>query len=333
MNKIIEYSKSVKDILELKKYMEVENKKLFDDVKKINAIYIKQKKRKFCKNCNSRLKKIVFFSFKIPYFFCSNCSHINGGYEDTDFFIKKLYEINKTEYGGSYFLDYKKKMNMIYKPKVNFLKKVIKSKFDILDFGCGTGIFLKACEAYKIYGYGIESNSRMVKFGNKILNKSKIYHRSIDQSFNEIKMSNSKCISLISVLEHLQKPNIVFENFKKSKSGYLYICVPLFSFSSFVENAFDNVSPRNLFGPHTHLYTRESLKYILSKFKLKILGEWWFGVDFNDLSRSLKLSFKINNKEIFNKLFYKYYQSSIDDFQNILDKKKICSEVHLVISK
>jgi len=227
----------------------------------------------------------------------------------------------------------KKKMNMIYKPKVNFLKKVIKSKFDILDFGCGTGIFLKACEAYKIYGYGIESNSRMVKFGNKILNKSKIYHRSIDQSFNEIKMSNSKCISLISVLEHLQKPNIVFENFKKSKSRYLYICVPLFSFSSFVENAFDNVSPRNLFGPHTHLYTRESLKYILSKFKLKILGEWWFGVDFNDLSRSLKLSFKINNKEIFNKLFYKYYQSSIDDFQNILDKKKICSEVHLVISK
>ena len=78
---------------------------------------------------------------------------------------------------------------------------------------------------------------------------------------------------------------------------YLYICVPLFSLSAIIENSFKDVYPRQLGGPHTHLYTKESLYYLAKKYKLKIIGEWWFGTDFPDLYRSLINSSNSNLKK------------------------------------
>ena len=122
--------------------------------------------------------------------------------------------------------------------------------------------------------------------------------------------------------------------FKHSKSKYLYLSLPLFSFSTFLEHAFQNIYPRQLGGAHTHLYTKKSIKYFVKKYRFKIIGQWWFGQDFIDLKRSLLNSFKDKetSKEFFNS-FEDLFCNQIDEFQKVLDKNFISSEVHIVLRK
>jgi ABC-type transport system substrate-binding protein len=101
----------------------------------------------------------------------------------------------------------------------------------------------------------------------------------------------------------------------------------------FIENAFPNVFPRHLAAGHTHLFTRKSLDYILKKYNFKIIGEWWFGADISDLLRSISLSSKKNNETLYKKYFQDYILDLADELQTTLDKNKLCSEVHLVLSK
>jgi hypothetical protein len=99
-----------------------------------------------------------------------------------------------------------------------------------------------------------------------------------------------------------------------------------------IENSFSKVFPRHLSGAHTHLYTYDSIVYFVKKFNLQIVGEWWFGSDFLDLYRSL-LNSKNRDTKIFKQILDKYFLKNIDSFQSILDKKKISSEVHLILKK
>ena len=83
---------------------------------------------------------------------------------------------------------------------------------------------------------------------------------------------------------------------------------------------------------HPHLYTYQSIKYILKIYNLKICSEWWFGSDMIDLNRSLLVSFDKNKSSSFSKKFKESFSNQIDELQNILDRKKLASEVHLIIS-
>ena len=68
----------------------------------------------------------------------------------------------------------------------------------------------------------------------------------------------------------------------------MFINVPLFSSRVLFENAFKDNDRKVLGGSHTHLYTRESLEYLFKKNNLKIIGEWWYGLDFYDLGSIIK---------------------------------------------
>ena len=138
---------------------------------------------------------------------------------------------------------------------------------------------------------------------------------------------------MIAVLEHLNNPNIFIQNFKKSKLEYLYISVPLLSLSVLLENSCKKVFPRHLSGGHTHLYTMQSLNYFAKKFKFKIIGEWWFGTDIADLYRSLIVTSNVTNNKIYEKNINRYLFQVLNELQNILDKNKICSEVHMIFKK
>ena len=69
---------------------------------------------------------------------------------------------------------------------------------------------------------------------------------------------------------------------------------------------------------------------MVKRFKFQILGEWWFGSDISDLYRSI-----IINSNFYNKKYLKFFDSlfgcQIDNLQNVLDKKKLSCEVHLVL--
>ena len=69
------------------------------------------------------------------------------------------------------------------------------------------------------------------------------------------------------------------------------------------------------------------------KHNLKIIGEWWFGTDFPDLYRSLiNSSSYLNKKTYLNELNKKLFKI-INELQSVLDRNKICSEVHMIFKK
>ena len=214
------------------------------------------------------------------------------------------------------------------------MRKVVKTKMQVLDLGAGSGQFLKALEIRKIKGIGYEPSKSFVDFGKKALKKNKLVNLGMDQTFNTIlNDKNSNVLSMICVLAHLEEPNKLIELYKKSNIKYLFFSVPLFSLSVFLENSFKNVSPRHLGASHTNLYTKESLDYLAKKNNLEIAGEWWFGADFPDLYRSLINSSTNHNMKSYKSNLDKNFFSVINELQHVLDKNKICSEVHMVFKK
>jgi SAM-dependent methyltransferase len=333
---ILKFSKSYKNILKLKSDFYSSNDLYLKNTLVKKKILRKQKRRKNCKNCYKKIYKseLIFTCHTIDYFICNKCGHFNGLYEDTDRYVKLLYKDDKDQtYSKVYLNNYKDRVKNIYNPKMEFLINVIGKNHRIIDVGCGAGYFLKSLENKNIYADGYESNLKLVNFGNQILKKNKIYHSELEETYKTIGSGNYSVLSLIGVLEHLQKPNVAIKNFVKSDIEFIYISVPLFSLSSFLDTAYQDVFPRQLTADHTHLYTKESIYWFAKNNNLKIAGEWWFGTDFADIFRSIVVSTNIKNKKNYYKYFDKYFFNQIDDFQKILDKNKICSEVHIVFQK
>ncbi len=329
-------SKNSSDILNLKKDFFKNNKLYLKKALKLNKLYAQQPKRILCKICNSKKKIFFLNSFNINYYLCPKCQHINGAFQETDNFLKKLYNKGsgaKNIY-ASYSKDYNERIKKIYNPKVKFLKKIIKRKKCVLDIGSGAGHFLKALEINGIKAIGYETNENLNKLANKFLKNNKSVNININSAIKLIKgEKNANILSLIGVLEHVSSVQTVLEAYKSSRIKYLYISVPIFSLTSFIENAFQNIYPRHLSGGHTHLFTKNSLNFIKKKYNLSIAGEWWFGNDFVDLYRVIYLNQKSSDKKEYIKIFQSNFIKYLDSMQKILDKNKISSEVHIIFKK
>ena len=200
-------------------------------------------------------------SFGVSYSLCKVCNHINGLNEDTDRFLNYLYysdqKKEKINYAKRYLEDYEIKVKNIYLPKAKFLKKIIKKKnIKLLDLGCGGGHFLKACENLNIQGSGYDSNKKLVDLANKKIKKKMMLALQKIEDINRIILNtDGDCISLISVLEHIQNPSHFFKIFKKSNYKYIYISIPLFSLTSLLEHSFKNVFPRkSIWTTYSHVY-------------------------------------------------------------------------------
>ena len=333
-SKKVYFSKSFKDILDIKKDFIKDDKVLTFQAQVWNKYYSKQPKRTKCKICEIKLPKKIFKSHFAYYTVCKNCGHLNGLNKDTKKFNNYLYKDSKgVKFSKFYVKNYNERVKNIYKPKLKFLKQILKKKKEILELGAGAGHFLKACETEKINGIGYDVNQTMVDLGNKMLKKNKINHFNIDDIYEYILKTDKEVVTILGVIEHLEYPNLIFKNFKKSKAKYLFFSVPTFSLSTILEHAFQNFYPRVLGGIHNHLYSEKSIKFITEKYKLKIIGEWWFGTDIMDLMRVLKVYSKPYDKKEYMKYLNKYYIQAMDDLQSVLDKKKICGDVHMVLSK
>tara|TARA_E500000331_G_C17190138_1_gene684477 strand:- start:54 stop:1088 length:1035 start_codon:yes stop_codon:yes gene_type:complete len=333
------FTKKSSDIINIKKDFFLNNSKLLKKNLSVISFLKSQPTRMVCKNCNFLLdKKVDYKSHQMEYKICSKCSHLNSKKNDSSEFHNKIYNSNKFSYSNNYMKHFSSRVKNIYIPKVDFLLEFIKKNpvksLSLLDIGTGSGHFVFACKKRKIKAKGVESNLGMINIGRKFLGKAHLLHVSnFAQSLKLIRNGDYTFVSLVAVLEHLENPNEIFKSFLNSKNKYLFISIPLFSFSVFVEAVFQNVYPRHTAGSHPHLYTYESIKYILKKNKLKICGEWWFGTDFLDINRSMMVSLgKKRSKKFLNK-FSETFSKKIDSFQKILDNDKLSSEVHLIIKR
>ena len=344
-SKIIKFGKKFEDILKIKKNFFDDNDSLIKKQKKIARIYSLQSIRKKCKACEKSLEGPKFTNHNIQYIQCKKCTHINGKFNDTEMFSKKLYESENINYSKNYKSNNLKKFKIrqkkIYDPKAKFLKECLKknNKIEILDFGCGSGYFVSSLieNGFKKV-QGIEVSINQINYGKKIFKQSgknpKIlnYHDR-KNIFDKILSTQAKCITLIGVLEHIVDIKKFLTKIKKNKNiKYIYLCVPMFSLSSLVENNFKNVFNRQLGGGHTHLFTEKSLKQLMRRYSFYEKGAWWFGTDIPDLFRSFSVQLNKTKSQGLRKVVNDF-GTVIDDLQMQLDKKKLSSQVHMFFKR
>lgn len=293
---IEKYGKKYGDLLNIKKDFYAQNDSLLKERDKVASVYRGQPKRTFCKLCGTPLNisnSAVFISHRIEYCICSNCSHVNGIYEDTYEFSNYIY--CGEEYGRTYSEkdaeEYDNRMRLVYLPKVCFLKEVLDTeKFRVIDIGAGSGYFCAAALSEGIDIEGIEISEQQAEFGNAMIGRNVIRHIKADDMLEELAAIDRNVVSAIGVLEHIYNLREVLNVISKNKNiDYLYFSVPLFSLSVYLEMMFQDGFNRQLGGGHTHLFTMESIQYMCQEFGFEIIGKWQFGTDVMDMYRFMVL--------------------------------------------
>lgn len=344
-SKIVKYGKKFQDISSIKKNFLFENDILLKKQKKIAKLYTNQPIRKKCKLCEKILLGRSFFNHNIEYIQCKKCSHVNGKFKDTDSFSKKIYESEDINYSKTYksndyqkFLNRKKK---IYDPKAKFLKKCLnKNKsIKILDFGCGSGYFVSSLIDHGFKSvHGVEVSQQQINYGKSVFRKNKKNPKLLrcekrEKVFDVISHTKANCLTLIGVLEHIVDIHDFLNKIKKNKNiKFIFLCVPMFSLSSLIENNFINIFNRQLGGGHTHLFTEKSLLKLMNKYSFYEKGSWWFGTDIPDLLRSFRVQITKNKSPGLNKTINDL-EKITDDLQMQIDKKKLSSQVHMFLER
>lgn len=346
--RIEQFGKSGTSLMMQKKSFFDDNVLHLEKQRHIREIYIKQPLRINCKNCNAPLNlKFDFIKDEIEYKICNICSHLNGAYEDTDEFCDIVYTNDDgKDYALNYEVEsideYNSKVSSIYLPKAEFLYTSLMNdgmhpnNLKYLDFGAGSGYFTAALKKIGLNNvFGSEISKHQVAFGNKMLGANVLSVHDIPDTNEVLKNTDADVVSMIGVLEHAQNPRGVLQSIKENENiTHLYISVPLFSLSVYLEMLPLNVFHRQLHGGHTHLYTEKSLHHMCNEFGFDIASQWWFGTDIIDLYRNIYVSIK--NTHTSNELidtFQKMMMPLVDSMQLELDKKHCSSEVHLLLTK
>ena len=342
------YGKSLQDIFKIKETFFTEDNALFADNLLLANIYKQQKKRLNCKNCDFPLEEHVFLNKQgIDYFLCTRCNHLNGGYEDSEEYVNAVYVDEITKYSRFYTEkdknNYSERVLKIYKPKVLFLIECLQkinisvSNLSYSDLGAGAGYFISALKEElpnsSVIGY--EVSKAQVDIANQMLGKELVYNTKINELLDLIEKEKADVISMIGVLEHLTNPRDVLNKIaNNSKIRFLYLSIPLFSFSVFFEVINQGFFNRHLSGGHTHLYTRKSIEYFCNEFEFSVVGEWQFGTDIMDFFRFLHLEMEsLGTNEQAKSYFSKEFVQVMDQLQLVLDKSNFSSEIHLLLMK
>jgi hypothetical protein len=338
------YGKPIAPLLAFKKVFFSENELLLEREKNINNEYAIQPRRLQCKNCSSVLEGVDFVKQGVGYRFCGCCGHLNGIYEDTEYFCQKVYA---QDGGDSYSrlystidrTDYFSRVEVLYKPKADFLLEALgKHERDVSDLiftdvGAGSGYFVAAMRSLgleKVMGYDV--SSVQVEFCNRMLGAQVLHTYDLEKTNSFLENIEGDVISLIGVLEHLRDPRGALRALRHNRrTRFLFISVPLVSPSVFFELAFPSIMSRHLSGVHTHLYSESSLSWMANEFGLKQLASWWFGSDLVDLYRSIAVRMKqIDPPNTLGARWEKLFLPILDELQLVLDKKHLASEVHIL---
>lgn len=344
---ITKFSKNSQDIIELKKSYFDDDIELWKNNIHFSQIYREQPKRTKCKNCDYCINEEVPFFTKqnIDYFLCKNCMHLNGGYQDTIDYARHIYLDENNNYAQTYAESeqnsWEERVKVIYQPKADFLfycleKYGVKYKnMNYLDMGAGSGYFVQAianvCGYNHVIGY--EPNPIQVHLANTMLGKEIVKVMEIADISTILQSCNCEIVSFIGVLEHLTEPRTALKRIAENrKIKYMFVSLPLFSFSVFFELVHQNSFNRQLSGGHTHLYSKESINYFCKEFGFNIVGEWYFGTDIVDLFRfNCTKMRQLNVSDSAITCFKHQFVPIIDQLQSIMDKTEFCSEVHLLI--
>ncbi len=203
---------------------------------------------------------------------CSQCTLVFTNPRPSETSITKYYDsrdyISHQDKSTSFtdFL-YKLVRKFTLRSKLSWIKKYHGNSVRVLDYGCGTGYFLKAAQNHGWKVMGIEPNklarNTAKGFGIKVF-------ENLTEIFDEEKFD---AITLFHVLEHIHSLRLTLKGLVKKlkKSGTLFLAVPnLQSFDSiyYQEKWAALDVPR-----HLYHFTKTSMSQLAKEMKLEIVEQ------------------------------------------------------------
>ncbi len=337
------YGKPLGDLINIKSDFFEHNEKNLAMADDMADALLSQPKRTQCKMCHHPIEgEMLYKSHKMGYFLCPKCGHLSSEHEDTDAFAKKVYIDD--DYAGNYSAAdkdrYEKRLDMIYIPKAQFLVDclsedgVSKESVSVLDDGAGSGYFVRACRKLGLEARGIEISSAQVRFANEMAGEDILTQIDADKITDEIRNSTCNVLSAIGVLEHIIRLDETLEAIAENKNiKYLYLSVPMFSFSALFEASHQDCYNRHVGGTHTHLFSDSSLEYMAQRIGFEIAHTWRFGSDMMDLYRFLCVTLEKGGNSGAKDVLSEKFLPLIDELQLAMDKSGFMSEIHMIMKR
>jgi 2-polyprenyl-3-methyl-5-hydroxy-6-metoxy-1,4-benzoquinol methylase len=148
--------------------------------------------------------------------------------------------------------------------KLRLVNSLTRNK-TILDFGCGTGDFLKTCQnnSWEIHGFEPDKNARQ-----KAIEKNKI--EILTDSTDLSQLPRMEIITLWHVLEHIHNLNETIDNLKNklTKTGKLIIAVP--NIESFDAKLYKEYWAAYDVPRHLYHFSMKTMKLLMHNHGLKI---------------------------------------------------------------
>lgn len=313
--------------------------------RRLDSLYRRQPPRKSCKNCDGPIAGVSFTVLDVDFVICRRCGHLNGVHQDTPEFCRAVYsEANHAAqiYGDKNIDAYLKRVDTIYKPKIEFLLEALKDEgsdptaLGYADLGAGSGHLVAAMLRSGLErARGYEVSSEQVALGNTMLGRQALEGVGLDKTVDVAATVQADVVTMVFSLEHFERPRDILRALKNNRSiRYLMVAVPLFSPATAVESAFPAVMPRQLGLGHTHLYTESSLNWLYREFGLRPIGEWWFGSDAFDIHRTIAVALaKADPGGTLVERWSEMFLPVLDELQFAFDRRKLSSEVHVVLAK
>lgn len=301
-----------------------------DMISNRNTYYKKYKKylnlkKNPCHLCKKT--KSVFFSKFKKYILreCLNCGVIYNNLDVNSFKRSNFFTNNKTKYE-----DLKKEMVKTFsyrkknfgKERFKYIKQNIfppKKRFNVLDYGCGSGYFLSTLKDNNISARGIDVDINTVKFcKSKKLNVEKTDLRSEPNNKYDL-------ITMFDTIEHFYDPvSELKEATKKLKAkSFILAFTPNIHSLSFELMGADH----NMLAVFDHIcfFNNKSLNFLCKKTGLKIKSIEYFGLDIKDYLQSIEKKNGIKLNGILNKL--------ANYTQSIIDNQKMSNSMRIIFQK
>lgn len=219
------------------------------------------------RNAEYWFDKEYIYDQPIGFKICKECGFVTYDYE-TDEELKRRYEEERNIINFNCIVTANRKLTYHRK----FLEYIDLKDKDVLDYGCGVGMFLKMCrEEKQARVMGMELNKIQTDY------MFEEYKIPAVNNILDLEKSTFDLICCYHVLEHVQNPDRLLKDFQNrlNENGYLYVSVPqnfgkIFDEASgMITNNFENYYHLN----HVNLFSKNSLKNILAKYGFKIVKE------------------------------------------------------------